>query len=482
MIILKYYISFFALFISPHVFFLKLYKNTPSSIVISYGVIFSFLVSWCLFFLFYKLHLPIQILNFINVTIFTCSLIFLAINSKTYHPINLTILVLILVFILSILYHFIFVDGIGFRKWDAVFSWNRWAVELAYNKYRPPGVVYPILYPAIWSLFYKLQGSTEIWWTSQFSLFVTPLYIITLLTLLYANTRNVVYLTILALTTPYFFRAHAYSGYMDIPVMFFGLCSLILLYTAEQMEETDYHMPYIYLGLFFSGLSVCTKQAGFGFLLFSFFYILIKKDKILFDYKLLYVLSIITGLYFSYLYIFFETFGRFSTQFFIGNLGYLINHSHELQRKYIFLGDYWHIIYGFFFVLITTLSIRYKKYFKPENFNTLNLIFLILGFLIWSYAFSYDNRNSFWVQSFLIMFVAINSSELIKLFISKVAFIDNFEILNKQTKYFPWIFLITCISMYFVFSNLDDKFAHIIQNLNSWDSTEPMWSSILKNL
>ena len=73
-----------------------------------------------------------------------------------------------------------------FTKWDAVVSWNRWAIELVNYTYEPASAGYPILFPGIWSLIYKAQGTTEIWFLAKLSLYVAP-FICICLWLLWLN-------------------------------------------------------------------------------------------------------------------------------------------------------------------------------------------------------------------------------------------------------------------------------------------------------
>lgn len=119
---------------------------------------------------------------------------------------------------------------------DAVVSWNRWATELAHNFYRPYNAGYPVLFPGIWSLIYKAQGTTDIWFLTKGSLIIIP--VIVILCISQFMERGALFTWIVGIL----FFGHFFSrdrilkslgdGHMDAPVAALMLASSCLLISA----------------------------------------------------------------------------------------------------------------------------------------------------------------------------------------------------------------------------------------------------------
>jgi len=91
---------------------------------------------------------------------------------------------LFVVFALSIwvvAYHSGFVlttVGKSFSQWDALMSWNRWAIDWAANRTPYMTYRYPQLLPTNWSVVYVLAGSSDLW---MFPRWLMPLFPLALL-------------------------------------------------------------------------------------------------------------------------------------------------------------------------------------------------------------------------------------------------------------------------------------------------------------
>ena len=296
--------------------------------------------------------------------------------------------------------------GDVFSAWDSVASWNRWAVELAsYDKYHPEGTAYPVLIPAMLAVLYKIQGTSEIWWTAKLSLYVFPISIVFISLVLHRETKNKKFLLFPVLLYPYLINESAINGYVDVPVMLLGMFSLILLYAAEIYKGKNEFRHYVYLAVLLAGITCIIKQSGLVFLLFSYIYMALNyKEFKLGKASLIILLSL------SYSITFLIWFLMFSENP-AGNLNYLqqLSSANETNDLFKFLLTPTKFS-GVLLVLMLGWAIVINKYDKwpvVNAFSVLNGVFVVVGVVVWLVYFSYDGRNALWVKSFLILLFVI---------------------------------------------------------------------------
>jgi hypothetical protein len=324
--------------------------------------------------------------------------------------------------------------GLGFSGWDSIVSWNRWALEFYNNKYIPIDAAYPTLLPAIWSLIYKVQNTSDIWWTAQFTLVVLPVSMLVLLWSLYFETKHKAFIIFSLVVYPYLISPLNTNGYMDMPVMIAGTLSLALLLAAEIYKEKKEFLLYLYASLLFAGIASIIKQAGFMFIFFDIAYIVINFKQIQ-QRKQLGIVLIISFTFF----LTFLAFYRFHTSYLATeNFHHLKNLS---KRNW---SDWQHIktnLQGLFDVFFSTPG--YVEWLRPilkpislklitpylilfgfitflfkmpkglRALSFLSALFFLIGIALWIQFFSYDARNSYWVKSFFILFFSINAANFI---------------------------------------------------------------------
>ena len=415
MILIKFSIAYFSFFILPVLFLVKKYSNTNKSILLIFSLIGSFLLVWALFLLGFYLKTNN---NFIlwSLLIFDFSLIFyiyryrdLSFNIK-YELNWLTLLITLLV--LSMLVQ----TGSIFYEWDAVVSWNRWAEELSNNFYKPLQAAYPILLPAIWSVFYKIQGTTEISWTVKTLLYVVPLYFSFILYFLYKETNHRIYVFILLASLFFLLHRSSTSGMVDMPVMLFGLLSFVMIVAFEDTKLENYKIYYLIASILFAGLASITKQAGVYFLVMNVVYFLFFGSKV--SNKLIFIILssfISIGLIISYLYLFFQ----YQTDV-IGNLSTLKSlTSYEsifsIFKTFIIPSESYLLgfkIPGFVFYFIILVLLFFAGISLKNNtvFSKIVKYFvvnLIISFTIWAYYFSYSYRNALFIYAIIIILASI---------------------------------------------------------------------------
>jgi hypothetical protein len=147
--------------------------------------------------------------------------------------------------------------GKVFGTWDAVFSWNPWAVIWATGKL--PGNIsyYPQLIPANWSMIYLLQNDSSI---QLFAKSVMPLFFLLTLLLVFdlgwdlKSIGILLGVVVLQLMDKKFLGEFLADGYVDIPVAFLSFFSVYLLLKLRKDQDIKSYR----LSLWFSALAAAT--------------------------------------------------------------------------------------------------------------------------------------------------------------------------------------------------------------------------------
>ncbi len=132
-----------------------------------------------------------------------------------------------------------------FQQWDAVVSWNRWAVDWAANRLPYATSFYPQLLPTNLSLSYVFMQSSEVWiFAKAFQFLFCLLLLLAMLDLAriegkfgYVPGVVITYGLLVALLR---FRMLS-SGYADVPLAFFALASVYVLMLARSTTDTRQH-------------------------------------------------------------------------------------------------------------------------------------------------------------------------------------------------------------------------------------------------
>lgn len=161
------------------------------------------------------------------------------------------------------LYKMIRLVGGVFTNWDAVVSWNQWAISWALNEFPHGTYNYPQLLPISESISYVLMDSTEI---QFFSYAVGLLYLplsISFLYSLYDQGRYGAGLLLTALGVfIWFLKYTPQIGCADFPVLSLGLFSLCaFLHWRDAASQADAAAA-LALALIFAAGAAVMKQAG----------------------------------------------------------------------------------------------------------------------------------------------------------------------------------------------------------------------------
>jgi hypothetical protein len=167
-------------------------------------------------------------------------------------------------------YHMIFVTT------DALESWNRWAIELSNNTFVPYPAAYPVLFPGMWSLIYKAQGTSDVWIIVKLTLFIIPVIVGGTICLLFSSRLLITALAYTIFSFCFFLHtAHPmFQGNMDMPVAVMCMAAGVAMVVAtDRIERREAAADIVVLAALFAGLASITKQAGVTVLLPLFFLI-----------------------------------------------------------------------------------------------------------------------------------------------------------------------------------------------------------------
>jgi len=152
-----------------------------------------------------------------------------------------------------------------FNAWDAVVSWNRWALVWTSGQIPLDSGFYPQLIPANWSLAYVLVGNTIIQAVAKGIMPLFAVFLLLSLLDLGLNNRSFGYFiagTIAFLLMKNFLESEITSGYVDVAVSFFGLLAIHALIQAGSKNDPFLSNQYLLLGAVFAAGAGITKQPG----------------------------------------------------------------------------------------------------------------------------------------------------------------------------------------------------------------------------
>jgi hypothetical protein len=161
----------------------------------------------------------------------------------------------------------VFLKNLGsvFSAWDAVVSWNRWAVVWFTGEIPMDSHLYPQLIPLNWSIPYVLMGDTAI---QFFAKGIMPLFALFLLAaffnLVVETARYYFFIStvVMGILLRDFLNAGITNGYVDLAVAFFTFLAVYMLIRARAAVELEQRDRLLLIGALFSAGAAVTKQTG----------------------------------------------------------------------------------------------------------------------------------------------------------------------------------------------------------------------------
>ncbi len=291
--------------------------------------------------------------------------------------------------------------GTVFDAWDAVVSWNRWAVEWASGAIPLDSRNYPQLIPTNWSLSYVFMGDNSV---QFFAKALMPLFSMGLFLLLFdlgVTTKNAGFFLAVVLMQyilKKFLGDGLTNGYVDVAVTFFAFLGLDTIIRAKDFTD-DRHEIYMlfFLGaVFVSGAGV-SKQAGMYITLIYpvMFYFIILRSK--FSHELRVVIKPVAS---AILISISLAFSWYVYKLIVFSLGLDRPEVADLAQIAAQTHDSTNIIdqvisafrmFDKYFILFPVIIVGF--FFLPPLYRWLIVTIIIPYPLIWSFLASYDTRN-----------------------------------------------------------------------------------------
>jgi|GEM_PF-1856147 len=296
--------------------------------------------------------------------------------------------------------------GTIFGAWDPVVSWNRWGTELSQGEYRPLDAAYPVLWPAVWSIIYQAQETSEIWYVAKASIAAPIIFFAIFVVDRMREGRAFSGVFLCALIFYTFLRQDDFvvSGHMDMPAALFGLAIILLLVDALGQDDKDVRRELFLVGALSSAVALVTKQSGAPF---AMLFLLVAgidalRRRIAFR-NLLVMAVIIVAPLLTYLLIYLAKQPDIA-----GNLGTLTNlvdaRRGDVPVVIFAFGELTKITSPYFVFALVLLGCANALFIKTAQgmLGAACLLLGIAGFFLFAECCSYQWRNGLWVYSFLI--------------------------------------------------------------------------------
>lgn len=320
--------------------------------------------------------------------------------NKTFRIISLTLSLLTISYLI-----YLFFSNVGtlFNLSDAIFSWNRWAVQWSQNILPTDTWEYPQLLPTNWSIFYILLGQSG----EFLAKIIMPLFSILLALSLFSFGIIKKKMSFILSVFTIFFLARIMNGYeilvtegyADTAVSFFSLVPLIILYHlySEKNLEIEKIKKYLYVGMIFVISALLTKQMGIYIAIIYLIAIIHLSFRATINAKqTTRIILIYLGLIFAFVlpyYIYREisiNIGQDSSV--IPTINTLIHGSNDSWLNILFNALVYIVRKSYLIIVIYFISAVYLL-FKEKYASTLFALPAILLTIFWGLFLSYDSRN-----------------------------------------------------------------------------------------
>jgi hypothetical protein len=291
--------------------------------------------------------------------------------------------------------------GSGINSYDAILSWNKWAIAWANNTLPRATAHYPQLLPAIWSILYLLIGNTKIQFFAQAIMPLFTFFILLMTVDLGFCKKNMGFFLGAALTylvLKKFLGSYIIEGFADLPSAFFAFSAVYLLLNFQMdgrriINKKEYGF---FIAASAAGCAI-TKQVGLIFLLFFsilfFLYyikplILVEKEKAIKTILiiLILVLIVVVPWYVYKQVIIWQGLENSEVQGVVSiteNAFSSISLSNRFSDIGKMLGKYLYLL-----ILIIPIS-----FFVEPLIQSINLFLILPLFIFWGLFASYDFRN-----------------------------------------------------------------------------------------
>lgn len=286
-----------------------------------------------------------------------------------------------------------------FNSWDAIFSWDRWAVEWAKGLLPTSVYHYPQLLPTNFSITYKFIDEVRVKFFARMFTNYIEIFVLIAIFITGVITKKSGYFWGVVFTA--WLQIHLGSkgtGYADTPSAYWGLVALLFLVFSK--VDAQNRRKYLIFGAIFAAGSMAVKQAG-GWIVFIYVLLLFmmywKEEKevvksLLWKIGLIYFVvivpwyayaewSIISGQSISEIQNVIKIVSTDVTWWGTLTNAFKILLSHLSTDTYS----------AFLMFLIFPFLILFSS--KNSFWRRINLLISLPYFIMWIFTFSYDIRN-----------------------------------------------------------------------------------------
>jgi hypothetical protein len=363
---------------------------TRSALIIVFITEVIFLV--CYFF-FFKPDTDVYNVKRIFREILSEAKFFIDFRKSFYDKVKSVLFILSLLLLTALSLMLILNTGKIFHTWDAVFSWNRWAIDFYNNGIPSSTYHYPLLIPANWSVSYVLCG-----YPLQFiPKAIMPLFYSFII--LGIKQRSIAFISTVFFLFLGFNLLNWTDGFVDVPVAFFSILVFICLVLINKDDTENDKKKYILLSTILVCGSAVTKQAGiFLVLIYPLLLFILTKHKFVWTSRkiikscLLFLLFIVVIIIPYYIYAEIAIKKGFAAS----EIPYVTNEIYNGAswfERLINAGKIFSNVFNSRILFIICIY-PFLLSFTRHTFRLLNISLVLPYALIWALFFSYDLRNS----------------------------------------------------------------------------------------
>jgi hypothetical protein len=300
--------------------------------------------------------------------------------------------------------YFFFADYMGvFTHWDAVFSWNRWAIDWYLNDIPALTYLYPQLIPANWSLSYMMMQDSSLQFTARSIMSLFAILVPVIFFDLYLKKKkmafpvSIIFFSILVLLYSIHYIG---SGYVDFASAFLSAAALHAMLITDNKKPDSKNILTVFM---LASAAAAAKQAGLVMLVFAiiwFIWLMAVNRKslerqVIFKNTMAVLLVILVSLYWYIVKAADIAGGRdFSTLKFL-----LVDIHHDAGLWERFLSSLGLLRASPVFLLVLAALSLMGLFNRKSRWFTMGIT--IPSFLLWALFFSYDDRNIIMTFPFL---------------------------------------------------------------------------------
>lgn len=364
--------------------------------------------------------------------------------------------------VIYLIYYYMYVDlapKTVFSAWDAVISWNRWALDWYHNSLPFHTWEYPQLLPANVSLTYVFINNSVVQLFAKSMFYIFPIAMVACLWDLGNQRKDEGYfwaILFLVIFTIVIFSGLGVSGFADIPVACMVLLAVYPLLLANSTTLRDSHAKKIIVGSIICGAATITKQAGIYLAVVYPILIYLSLNMNSSIKKTDYFKVILT----SVLMILFYLVPWYTYKLIQIHMGIDNSAAIPLLQGYAYSSIAHPTLYQKLDIAISVLLLSYfNKHFLylvsllfivgsliNRVGRSLSLLLVIPMFLMWAIYFSYDPRNIAFIIPFLSIILGFGLAYLLSLFVrlEKIALILTKTFIFIPSKNMVYFFLERC--------------------------------------